>query len=395
MVGSGRADVAAVRVRGARCPQASREAREVVNEPATGGEMTERAAFHAERRSGIGASDAAAVLGVSPWKKPIDVWRDKLATVDPPEPESGPLRRGLDLEAMILERGIALLGGWYSEEGSFIRHPDHPFMIAHPDAVSGELVAVVDAKAMSRSRFRSLVEDGLDGDYIVQGQHLIEVARQSWPAVEKAIFLCFNWEDWEGPVALTVDRDPAVVADMIAVEREFWSHVEARIPPPPEFVSAPKVTSATQELPEDLVDIAREIEFQQGVDRVCARRVAELKEDLGSLLEDKAGRFERRVGPHLVRVTVSPVAGRKTFNHVALAARGPIDPWKLQQYLSAQEGPTTVSAARCVQKVDRLLREIREGCSLDLTEFLDQGDPYTTIRVSVTDAPEEEEDHAG
>lgn len=37
----------------------------------------ERIKWLAERKSGIGGSDAAAVLGLSPWRTPVDVWLDK------------------------------------------------------------------------------------------------------------------------------------------------------------------------------------------------------------------------------------------------------------------------------------------------------------------------------
>ena len=39
--------------------------------------VAERAAWLAERRSGIGGSDIAAILGLSPWKTAVDVWLDK------------------------------------------------------------------------------------------------------------------------------------------------------------------------------------------------------------------------------------------------------------------------------------------------------------------------------
>lgn len=38
----------------------------------------QRAAWLKGRRTGIGGSDVAAVLGLNPWKTPLDVWNDKL-----------------------------------------------------------------------------------------------------------------------------------------------------------------------------------------------------------------------------------------------------------------------------------------------------------------------------
>ena len=38
----------------------------------------QRALWLEGRRTGIGGSDVAAVLGLNPWKTPLDVWNDKL-----------------------------------------------------------------------------------------------------------------------------------------------------------------------------------------------------------------------------------------------------------------------------------------------------------------------------
>lgn len=37
----------------------------------------------AYRRTGIGASEVGSVLGVCPWKSPVDVWLEKMGRVPP------------------------------------------------------------------------------------------------------------------------------------------------------------------------------------------------------------------------------------------------------------------------------------------------------------------------
>jgi hypothetical protein len=44
-------------------------------------EAESRTAWHAARKRGLGGSDIAAVLGVSPWQKPMDVWLSKTGMV--------------------------------------------------------------------------------------------------------------------------------------------------------------------------------------------------------------------------------------------------------------------------------------------------------------------------
>lgn len=48
--------------------------------------MKSREEFVAGRKCGIGGSDVAAVLGLSPWKTPLDVWNDKLGLSEDKEP---------------------------------------------------------------------------------------------------------------------------------------------------------------------------------------------------------------------------------------------------------------------------------------------------------------------
>ena len=66
------------------------------------GTMT-REEWLAERRTGIGGSDAAAVLGISPWSTPVDVWLDKTGRSAPKE-ETEAMRIGTELEDFVARR---------------------------------------------------------------------------------------------------------------------------------------------------------------------------------------------------------------------------------------------------------------------------------------------------
>jgi len=51
-------------------------------------------------QSGIGASDAANLIGVG-YRSAADVYRDKTEPVDARLPSAGPLRRGIELESIV------------------------------------------------------------------------------------------------------------------------------------------------------------------------------------------------------------------------------------------------------------------------------------------------------
>lgn len=55
-----------------------------------------------ERQTGIGGSDAGAVLGVSPWRTPVDVWLDKTGRATPKE-ETASMRYGTFFEEYVAQ----------------------------------------------------------------------------------------------------------------------------------------------------------------------------------------------------------------------------------------------------------------------------------------------------
>jgi putative phage-type endonuclease len=86
------------------------------------------------RRGRCGGSDVGAILGVSPWRSPFDVWAEKTGRSDRgSEPETAPQRRGRLLEGAVAQ--------WYAEDlivtvtqtdQQTVTGPE-PWMLASPD----------------------------------------------------------------------------------------------------------------------------------------------------------------------------------------------------------------------------------------------------------------------
>ncbi len=66
-------------------------------------ETMTREEWLAERRKGVGGSDAAAILGISPWRTAVDVWLDKTGR-KPPQEETEAMRIGTELEDFVARR---------------------------------------------------------------------------------------------------------------------------------------------------------------------------------------------------------------------------------------------------------------------------------------------------
>ena len=63
----------------------------------------ERTEWLKRRRAGIGGSDVAAILGISPWKTALDVYHDKTGAAKD-EPETENMRLGTALEQFVADR---------------------------------------------------------------------------------------------------------------------------------------------------------------------------------------------------------------------------------------------------------------------------------------------------
>lgn len=84
------------------------------------------------RRTGIGGSDAGAIMGVSPYKGAFSVWADKMGKL-PPIEESEAIRQGRDLEDYVARRFAEASGLRVRHEYSMLRSVDHPCMLADID----------------------------------------------------------------------------------------------------------------------------------------------------------------------------------------------------------------------------------------------------------------------
>lgn len=91
-----------------------------------------------ERRKHIGASDAAAILGLDPHRSPLDIWLEKVRPemVDAPADEDF-LEFGTDVEPAIERRYVKETGrAVYHPSPAIIVHPKFPELACTPDGLS-------------------------------------------------------------------------------------------------------------------------------------------------------------------------------------------------------------------------------------------------------------------
>ena len=212
-----------------------------------------REAWRAARRLGIGGSDVPAILGLSPWRTPLQTWADKVGLADE-SADSYALRRGRYMERMMggeIERAVEesvadnsiicafQTASEFADFNAPFRGEDHaivlgsePWMRYSPDGFlrvrdrsveNSERVSLVEFK--SHPRGASEWDESVPAHVVAQVQYGMHVC--DLPAAYVAVDLGteFRWAK--------VERDAAWWPTHEAALREFWRRVVEEDAPPP------------------------------------------------------------------------------------------------------------------------------------------------------------------
>jgi putative phage-type endonuclease len=187
--------------------------------------------FHELRRTGIGGSDAAAALGISPWRTPYELWREKTGEgEDAPRTVTEPMLWGTLMEPVILGEYVRRTGHAVEKPTEMLRHDKYTWMIAHLDGwvMDGRIIKRGVEFKTSRDG-RGWGEPGTDEIPMhtgVQVHHYLIVTRA--PVWDVAVLI--GGSDFR---IYTVLADPVVAGELIGRQAAFWQRVERREPPDP------------------------------------------------------------------------------------------------------------------------------------------------------------------
>ena len=170
------------------------------------------------RRTGIGSSDIAGVLGLSPWASPYMVWADKRGIV-PPTEETEAMEIGTALEEPIARLFQRRHGRPVRRVRAILRHPLYSFALANLDRVTDGGEAVVEIKATSRRW------DSVPDHYMVQVQWQLGVT-----GLEYGYFVPLMGTRLD---SVLIRRDDELIEDMLEAASRFWQQVHDGIEPTP------------------------------------------------------------------------------------------------------------------------------------------------------------------
>lgn len=181
--------------------------------------------WHERRRKCIGGSDVPAIMGISPWRQPVDVYCDKVGIAMPPV-QNEYVRWGKLLEPVIMAEYSIRTGHTLLPRKFFI-HPKYEFIGGNIDAaIKGDEVGVEVKTAFSAEKWGPSGTDEIPLYYLCQVHHYMLVT---------------GWKKWivvaliGGSMFRTyvVEKDREAEEMLLEEEIEFWkTHVERRLPPP-------------------------------------------------------------------------------------------------------------------------------------------------------------------
>lgn len=190
--------------------------------------MQTREEFLEARRSGIGASDVAPILGLSPYKTAVDVYLDKVGPITELGQMAPQLEWGQRLEPVIAS-AIIDRHGWSLTKPTTMRHATFPYLFASPDRMNadGELIEIKTARfgdGWGEPETADIPEH-----YWLQVQHQLEVVKAApvcW------VFVLIGGSDFR---RYRVERDPGYLETVAEPLGEFWDMVVNRTPPEPDW----------------------------------------------------------------------------------------------------------------------------------------------------------------
>jgi putative phage-type endonuclease len=178
----------------------------------------------AERRTGIGGSDAAAAVGMSKWKTQLELYLDKRGELETAETE--PMKWGNLLEPVVRQEYANRTGRTVVVPVGIIRHPTVAFAIMTPDGIAdGSRVLQVKC-ARTAEGWGEPGSAEIPQEYVFQTQHEMFVTQL--PVADVAVLI--GGSDFR---LYEVPADPELQGMLIEGERAFWQRVVNADPPPP------------------------------------------------------------------------------------------------------------------------------------------------------------------
>lgn len=203
------------------------------------------------RKTGIGGSDAAAIVGLSKYASPVDVYFSK--TTGSVKPETSAMRRGVLLEPFVKHLFEHTTGWGVKKVSNTQRSHQHSFMLANLDGYIPRERAIAEFKTAdysTKSDWGEAWTDEMPKEYLIQVAHYAQVMELDKVYVgvlfgSERLFKAYinlhqhcseniDFDDLEADFSIyTYTKTPVLENKLVKREKHFWyEHVQKQILPP-------------------------------------------------------------------------------------------------------------------------------------------------------------------
>jgi len=190
------------------------------------GEWIKHEEWLKQRLEGIGGSDAATVLGISPFKSRTELWHEKVSKkIDPESSEELIFQIGHALEPIVAKKYAGMTGRKLETRSRRI-HPDYPFMIGNIDReIVGDKRGPGVLEIKTKGAWVDWHSEDIPPYYMAQVQHYLSVFGYQW-----AGFAVLDLGTRK-VTHVDIERDDKLISKIISEEEKFWELVQKKIPP--------------------------------------------------------------------------------------------------------------------------------------------------------------------
>ncbi len=241
------------------------------------------------RRKGIGGSDVAAIMGLSRFKSAYTLYLEKTGQIKN-EVNNEYVHFGTILEEVVAKEFSDQTGKKVHKVNAILIHEKYPWMIANIDRkVVGEN-AILECKTTSAWNAKEWQNDEVPQEYILQVQHYLAVTGSEYAYI--AVLIGGNHFVWK-----KVERDEELIKEIIEAEKDFWFHVEAKIPPEPD--GSDSTTETLEKMYPDATDDSTLL-LPSDLDRLIEERNALMDQikQLSEMKTKKENKIKALLGEH-------------------------------------------------------------------------------------------------
>jgi putative phage-type endonuclease len=188
-----------------------------------------------DRRSYLGASEAADAIGLGKYRTPYQLWKIKTGQSEPEKPDKlmEAAYWGNMLEDTVAREFSRRTGMKVQQRKAPVHHADYAFALAHLDRIivglPGNDKHLLQCKTSNQylaSQWGPSGSDQVPDEYIIQEQH--ELACADYQIAHLAVLI--GGQQFRQYV---IPRDDTLLEGIMEREAEFWQHVVDRIAPEP------------------------------------------------------------------------------------------------------------------------------------------------------------------